>query len=181
MEYPETSDLLRNPKGSIRDTVLCCLGASSVTYFERKLDIGYRREIAIFDYDMLERQCKLLTFALKTPRLIGEPAQLRISVANKLGSGLSCACISSSVRSRARYTFHAFTYNRASINANDEVEPRVQGHLWILISEHLEAVRAFCRGVLVLRRCIQPRDEAIQGTKHCRHDVRIFGLVRIEV
>jgi hypothetical protein len=32
----------------------------------------------------------LLTLALKTPRLIVCPAQFRTSVANKVGSGLSC-------------------------------------------------------------------------------------------
>jgi len=41
--------------------------------------------------DLIEMKILNPTFALKTPKLIGEPAQLRTSVANKVGSGLSCA------------------------------------------------------------------------------------------
>lgn len=47
-------------------------------------DGGFRRK-----EDVSRKHRKLLTFALKTPKLIGEPAQLRISVANRFGSGSS--------------------------------------------------------------------------------------------
>lgn len=69
------------------------------------------------------------------------------------------------------------TYNRAPVDPNDEVKPWVQGNLRIIIPEHLEAIRALCCGVLVLWRGVKPGDEAVQGAKHSRHDVRSLGNV----
>jgi hypothetical protein len=54
------------------------------------------------------------------------------------------------------------THNRASINPNNEIKPRLQRHFLIRVPQDLEAVRARNRRLLLLDRgSVKSRDKAV--------------------
>lgn len=80
------------------------------------------------------------TFALHRSREREDPAQLRTSVANSVGSGLSCTHVS------CRSSVPLFdSYNKVAIDTNDEIEPWLYRHICIGIAENLEAKRVVHR------------------------------------
>lgn len=63
--------------------------------------------------------------------------------------------------------FDIATHNQMPINSNDEIKPRLQRQVGVLVAEHLEA-KGIIDGIpwLLDRLRVQPPDEPVQSPKH---------------
>ena len=59
-------------------------------------------------------------------------------------------------------------YDLAAVDADDEVEPWLDGYLVVLVAQDLEAKCSVAVGVTGGRVGVQAGDEAVQGTEHGR-------------
>ena len=98
---------------------------------------------------------KLHAFALQTPKLIVDPAQLRTSAENSSGSLLSYP-----TWDMASSYLEPKSYQSPSIYTNDEIEPRIQREFLVVIAQYLETTSSmYC--CLGLRFTVQAWNESI--------------------
>lgn len=81
--------------------------------------------------------CSVLAFALHSSNTHCAPAQFRISVRKRCGSGESYISVSS-----ARVYTTVFSYNVVSVETYDEIEPWLKMEVGIGVAQDLKAVRS---------------------------------------
>ena len=94
------------------------------------------------------------------------PAQLRTSWAKSVGSESSWGFGVSYQKNSPGCCPRRVPYNHAAVDADDKVEPRLDGELRVGVAQHLEP-----KGAVVLLGCrrrvaIEARYEAIEGVEH---------------
>ena len=94
-----------------------------------------------------------------------DPAQLRISVANRFGSASSCSC--ELVKDEA--PSDRLSHDLTTVDSNDKVIPRFNGNIGVLITQYLKAkgpMPAVSRGLCRRAVGVKAGYEAVESTEH---------------
>ena len=119
------------------------------------------------------------------------PAQLRTSVAKRVGEGLSYITNPSAAMFKASVlslVLSEVTYNNPAIDPHYIIKPRFNGEIGVLISKDLEAV-AVARGRIVVAIqlvgsiviVLEAKDVTIEGLEEGRHVDLLLGDGRLRV